>query len=46
VEGLDKPPLPVDVNAYDMDDNLHMHDLTHQQVGDEGASAGKKKEDR
>lgn len=29
VEGIDEAHLPVDVNPYDMDDNLHPHDLKH-----------------
>ena len=34
VEGLTEKPLPVDVNIYDMDDNLHYRDLTHESVGE------------
>jgi C4-dicarboxylate transporter DctQ subunit len=41
VEGLHDGQVPIDVNPYDMDDNLHMHDLKHRQVGDAGADKGK-----
>jgi C4-dicarboxylate transporter DctQ subunit len=41
VDGLDKTPLPVDVNPYEMDDNLHMHDLKHKQVGEDERRSGK-----
>ena len=34
VEGLTEKPMPVDVNIYDMDDNLHFRDLTHEQLGE------------
>ncbi len=34
VDGLEEETLPVDVDVYGMDDNLHMHDLKHRQVGD------------
>ncbi len=36
VEGLAEKPLPVDVNVYDMDDNLHFRDLTHKPLGESG----------
>ena len=35
VEGLAEEQLPVDVNVYDMDDNLHLRDLTHRPLGEE-----------
>ena len=35
VEGLAEEPLPVDVNVYDMDDNLHYRDLKHRPLGEE-----------
>lgn len=34
VDGLEDETLPVDVNLYGMDDNLHMHDLTHSMIGE------------
>jgi C4-dicarboxylate transporter DctQ subunit len=33
VDGIDEEHLPVDVNPYDMDDNLHPHDLMHHHRG-------------
>jgi C4-dicarboxylate transporter DctQ subunit len=29
VDGIEEDNVPVDVNPYDMDDNLHMHDLKY-----------------
>ena len=35
VDGLEQvEPLPVEVDVYSMDDNLHMHDLKHTMIGD------------
>lgn len=35
VEGLDEEEgLAVDVDVYGMGDNLHMHDLKHEQLGE------------
>ena len=34
VDGLEDEKPPVDVDFYGMDDNLHMHDLKHQMVGE------------
>ncbi|MBS0511319.1 MAG: TRAP transporter small permease [Proteobacteria bacterium] len=36
VDGIDEEHLPVDANPYDMGDNLHPHDLRHQQMGEGG----------
>lgn len=33
VDGIEEGTLPVDVNPYDMSDNLHPHDLRHNQIG-------------
>ncbi len=33
VDGIDEEHLPVDVNPYDMDDNLHPRDLVHKNMG-------------
>lgn len=44
VAGLDEAKLPLEVNGYGMDDNLHMHDIKHQMVGDVADAAAKKKE--
>jgi C4-dicarboxylate transporter, DctQ subunit len=40
VDGLADEQLPVDVNIYDMDDNLHLRDLTHRTLGDSGRKDG------
>ena len=37
VEGLAEKPVPVDVNVYDLDDNLHYRDLKHESLGEAGA---------
>lgn len=34
VDGIEEDHLPVDVNVYDMDDNLHPHDLKHVMIGE------------
>ncbi len=34
VDGLDDQVLPVDVDVYSMDDNLHPHDLKHAMIGE------------
>ena len=34
VEGIEDEPMPVDVDPYGMDDNLHMHDLKHDMLGE------------
>lgn len=43
VDGIDEVTLPVDVNPYDMGDDLHPHDLKHKQIGEDSQSgdAGK-----
>ena len=47
VDGVDEDEVPVDINPYNMDDDLHMHDLKYkkrhpeQQVGDGGTAADK-----
>ncbi len=33
IEGIKDDHLPLEVNPLDMDDNLHMHDIKHKQVG-------------
>ncbi|MDD5249865.1 MAG: TRAP transporter small permease [Rhodocyclaceae bacterium] len=35
VAGLDEQPVAVDVNVYDLDDNLHPHDIKHPLIGDD-----------
>jgi C4-dicarboxylate transporter DctQ subunit len=44
VDGIEEDDVPVDVNPYDMGDNLHPHDLKHQQMGEgrTGDQGGKK----
>ena len=40
VDGLEEDePLPVDVDVYGMGDNLHMHDLRHDQIGERRSGA-------
>jgi C4-dicarboxylate transporter, DctQ subunit len=34
VEGIEKEDVPVDLDPYGMDDNLHMHDLKHEMLGE------------
>ena len=41
VDGLDKQPVPVDVNVYDMDDNLHPHEVGRPLEKDDDAKGGK-----
>lgn len=45
VEGLAEEPLPVDVNVYDMDDNLHYRDLTHGPLGESDGPDASGRED-
>ncbi|AYH45250.1 TRAP transporter small permease [Azoarcus sp. DN11] len=40
VEGLEEGLPQVDVNPYDMDDNLHLHDLKHEMMGDDATRKG------
>lgn len=42
VDGLDEVTIPLDVDVYSMDDNLHAHDLEHKMVGDQARNADKK----
>ena len=46
VEGLAEETMPVDVNVYDMDDNLHYRDLKHPSLGESDDSNGTNREDR
>ena len=48
VDGIEEEVLPVDANPYDMGDDLHPHDMKHQQYGDEGSkdNAAARKEDK
>ena len=48
VDGIEEEVLPVDANPYDMGDDLHPHDMKHQQYGDEGSkdTAAARKEDK
>ena len=43
VEGIEEESVPVDVNPYDMDDNLHPHDLKHTMLGDDRRSHGERR---
>ena len=40
VDGIEEESVPVDVNPYDMSDNLHPHDLKHAQLGEGKVDAG------
>lgn len=40
VDGIEEESVPVDLNPYDMDDNLHPHDLKHTMVGDDRRHGG------
>ena len=48
VDGIEDGEIPVDVNPYSMDDNLHMHDLKYskrhpeEKVGTDGTATGDK----
>lgn len=42
VDGLEEALPPVDVNLYGMDDNLHMHDLTHAMTGERRGAADRR----
>ncbi|HEX8962011.1 MAG TPA: TRAP transporter small permease [Rhodocyclaceae bacterium] len=41
VDGIEAKQMPVDVNVYDMDDNLHPHDIKHPMLGDDDDKGGK-----
>lgn len=41
VDGIEEEQIPVDANPYDMGDNLHPHDLKHEQLGSRGDKEGK-----
>jgi C4-dicarboxylate transporter DctQ subunit len=34
VDGIEEEHMPVDVNPYDLGDNLHPRDLKHKQIGE------------
>jgi len=36
VEGIEEEAVPVDADPYGMNDNLHMHDLKHKMLGENG----------
>ena len=40
VDGIEEEGMPVDVNPYEMDDNLHPHDIKHTHMGDPKVGAG------
>lgn len=42
VDGIEEGSLPVGVDGYAMDDNLHAHDLKHAMVGGEAKEGGRK----
>ena len=37
VDGLEDETLPVDIDVYGMNDNLHPHDLKHPVLGEQDA---------
>jgi C4-dicarboxylate transporter DctQ subunit len=37
VDGIDEENVPVDANPYNMDDNLHPHDLKHHRIAEHDA---------
>ena len=41
VDGIEEAQVPVDANPYDMGDNLHPHDLKHEQMGSTSGKEGK-----
>ncbi len=41
VDGIEEEAVPVDVNPYEMGDNLHPHDLKHKNLGDNSGQGGK-----
>lgn len=41
VDGIEEESMPVDVNPYEMGDNLHPHDLKHKNIGQNGDQGGK-----
>jgi C4-dicarboxylate transporter DctQ subunit len=45
VDGLDAEKVPVDIDPYGMDDNLHMHDLKHDMVGDRRSGRDRRQSD-
>jgi C4-dicarboxylate transporter DctQ subunit len=34
VEGIESEHVQVDIDPYGLDDNLHMHDLKHEMLGE------------
>ncbi|MDO8933453.1 MAG: TRAP transporter small permease, partial [Rhodocyclaceae bacterium] len=42
VDGIEEEIVPVDVDPYGMDDNLHMRDLKHTQLGDDDREGDRK----
>ncbi|CAG0960627.1 C4-dicarboxylate TRAP transporter small permease protein DctQ [Rhodocyclaceae bacterium] len=42
VDGIEDEKVPVDVDPYGMGDNLHMHDLKHEQLGEDGTEGDRK----
>jgi C4-dicarboxylate transporter DctQ subunit len=44
VDGIEEDAVPVDVDPYGMDDNLHMHDLKHDMMGERREGADRRKD--
>jgi len=40
VDGIEEETMAVDVNPYEMGDNLHPHDVKHTQMGEQKVGAG------
>jgi C4-dicarboxylate transporter DctQ subunit len=45
VDGIEKDEVPVDVDPYGMDDNLHMHDLKHEMLGERRSGEDRRSQD-
>jgi C4-dicarboxylate transporter DctQ subunit len=44
VDGIEEQAVPVDLDPYGMDDNLHMHDLKHEMIGERRSGADRRTE--
>ncbi len=40
VDGIEEDAIPVDANPYEMGDNLHPHDVKHEQMGEPKVGSG------
>jgi C4-dicarboxylate transporter DctQ subunit len=44
VDGLEEAAAQVDIDVYALDDNLHMHDLKHDMMGERREGADRRKD--